>query len=218
MPLAIGVADATRQGDDPVVGEHVAVERIEGGVVDVGREDALLEVVEHDDADRATQPPECPLVQLGPDLCTRPVDQQAHRFARVAQGQDEEPRPPVLAGGGVTDHRPLTVIDLSFLTRGGGDDGPRLDGGLPPEGGDEAPYACITSREAMVIDQVLPDGHGVAPPADRLGDQLAVGLAGTRPRRAAGTLPRHGRGVNRTRAGRRRPRRVGGHLRRNGRF
>ena len=33
--LAIGVADATRQSDDPVVGQHVAVERIERGVVDL---------------------------------------------------------------------------------------------------------------------------------------------------------------------------------------
>ena len=40
----------------------------------------------------------------------------------------------------------------------------------------------------MVIDQVLPDGHGVAPPADGLGDQLAVGLAGARLRRAAGAV------------------------------
>ena len=30
----------------------------------------------------------------------------------------------------------------------------------------------------MVIDQVLPDGHGVAPPANGLDDQLAIELAG----------------------------------------
>ena len=66
------------------------------GSVDVGREDALLEVVEHDDADGAAQPPKRPLVQFGPDLCTRPTDQQADGLARVAQGQDEEPCPPVL--------------------------------------------------------------------------------------------------------------------------
>ena len=47
------------------------------------------------------------------------------------------------------------------------DRGQRLDGGLLPERRDEASYACITSREAMVIDQVLPDGHGVAPPGRR---------------------------------------------------
>ena len=62
----------------------------------------LLEVVEHDDADGAGQPPERALVQLGPELSAGPADQQAHRLARVAQGQDEEPCPPVLAGRGVT--------------------------------------------------------------------------------------------------------------------
>ena len=68
----------------------------------------------------------------------------------------------------------------------------------------------------MVIDQVLPDGHGVASPPDGLDDQLAVGLTGARLRRAAGAVPGHRHGV--TRAGRRCSRRVGGHLRRNGRF
>ena len=38
----IGIADAARQGDDAVVGEHVAVERIQRRVVDVRAEDALL--------------------------------------------------------------------------------------------------------------------------------------------------------------------------------
>ena len=97
------------------MGEHIAVERIERGVVDVRGEDALLEVVEHDDAYGAAQPPKRPLVQLGPDLRARPVDQQPDGLARVAQRQDEEPCPPVLAGSGVTDHRALAVVDLCFF-------------------------------------------------------------------------------------------------------
>ena len=136
----------------------------------------------------------------------------------VAQRQDEEPCPPVLAGSGVADHRPLAVVDLCFLPPGRRDDHPGLDGGLLPERRDEAPHARISSRKAMVIDQVLPDGHGIAPPADGLDDQLSVGFAGARPRRSAGAVPGHGRGVTRVRAGRRCRRRVGGHLRRNGRF
>ena len=70
----------------------------------------------------------------------------------------------------------------------------------------------------MVIDQVLPDGHGVAPPAKRFDDQLTVGFAGARSRRSIGALPGHGGGGTRARTGRGCHRRVSGHLRRNGRF
>ena len=51
--LPIGIADATRQRHDAVMREHVAIERIERRVVDVGREHALFEVVEDDDLRRA---------------------------------------------------------------------------------------------------------------------------------------------------------------------
>ena len=46
FPLAIGIPDATGQRDDAVVREHVAVERVQGGVVDVRREHALPQIVE----------------------------------------------------------------------------------------------------------------------------------------------------------------------------
>src|SRR2546421_58583 len=42
------MADATRERDDAVVCEHVAEERIDRRVVDVGGEDPLLEIVEDD--------------------------------------------------------------------------------------------------------------------------------------------------------------------------
>ena len=156
-------------------------------------------------------------MQLGPDLRARPLDQQPDGLARVAEGQDEEPCPPVLAGVGVADHRSFAVVDLSFFPRGAGDDHPGLDGGLLPDRRDEAPHARIARREAVVIDQVLPDGHGVAPPAKRGHDQLAVGLAGARPRCSTGLVSGRGGGVTRARVGRGCRRRVGGHLRRNGR-
>ena len=159
LALAVGVADAARQGDGAVVGQHVAVERIERRVVDVRGEDALFEVVEHDDADTAAQPPECALVQLGPDLGARPVDQQPHGLARVAQRQHEEPRTPVLAGGGITDHRSVAVVDLRFFAWGCRDHYPGIGGGTLEELGDESPHTGIPGRKAVRIDQILPDGH-----------------------------------------------------------
>jgi hypothetical protein len=54
-------------------------------------------------------------VQLGPDLRARAPRQEPHRLARVAQGQHEEARPPVLASGGVADRRAVAVIDLGFF-------------------------------------------------------------------------------------------------------
>ena len=98
LPFAIGIADAARQRDDAVVREHVAVERIERRVVDVGREHALAQIVEDDDPHGAAEPAKRPLVQLGPDLRARLPGQQAHALAAVAERQDEEPRAPVLPG------------------------------------------------------------------------------------------------------------------------
>ena len=68
------------------------------------------------------------------------------------------------------------------------------------------------------VDQVLSDGRGVAPAAECVDDQLAVGLARARLRRSTGPLRGDGCGVVRALASRRGRRRVGGHLRGNGRI
>ena len=81
-----------------------------------------------------------------------------------------------------------------------------------------ASWPVRKSQRAVVVDQVLPDGHGVAPAAERVDDQLAVGLARARVRRSTGSFRGDGCGVVRALAGRRGPRRVGGHLRRKGRL
>ena len=86
FPLPIGAPDATGQRDGAVVGEHVAVERVQGGVVDVGREHALLEIVEDDDVDGPAQPAKRLLVQLGPAPGARREGEQADALAASSRG------------------------------------------------------------------------------------------------------------------------------------
>ena len=73
----------------------------------------------------------------------------------------------------------------------------RASGGrAAAQGHDEATDARVLRRKAVVVDEVLPDGDGVAAARERLRDELPIRLAG------AGT-----RGAAR----RWRPHRVGGH-------
>jgi hypothetical protein len=60
--FAIGIADSTRQRDDAIVRQHVPIQRIERGVVDVCSEHALFEIVEDDDTDGPAEPAKRALV------------------------------------------------------------------------------------------------------------------------------------------------------------
>jgi hypothetical protein len=71
------------------VGEQIAIEGIEGGLVDVRREHALAEIVEDDDPHGAAEPTKRFLVQLGPAARARLEPQQPHALAAVAEGEDE---------------------------------------------------------------------------------------------------------------------------------
>src|SRR5712691_1180041 len=55
--------------------------------------------------------------------------------------------------------------------------GCRTIGPRPAQGAYEPADAGIPSGKPVVIDEVLPDGHGVTAPAEGELDQLAVGLA-----------------------------------------
>ncbi len=205
LAFAVGIPHPTRQPDDAVVREDVAIERIEERLVDVRREHALFEVVEDHDLDGAAQAPEGPLVQLGPGLRARLPDQEPHSFPRVAQRQDEEPRPPVLARLRMADHRPVAVVDLGLFARRGRDDDASLGGRRAAQVEDKAPDTGVPGGEA-VLDQVLPDRHRIAPEFQCGVDAIAMRLTRARLR---GTRRR----------GRPRCRRsVGGHLPGNGRF
>ena len=148
--------------------------------------------------DGAAEPAKRALVQLGPDLRARSPRQQPHRFARVAERQDEEPRASVLARRGIAHHRALAVVDLAFFAGRGRDDDARLGGRRAAQLRDEAADARVARGEAVVVDEVLPDRHRVAAARQRLGDQLAIRLAGARARGAARRWRTH---------------EVGGHLR-----
>ena len=50
LAFPIRIADAARQGDRAVMCQHVAVERIQRRIVDIGREHAFAQVVEHHDS------------------------------------------------------------------------------------------------------------------------------------------------------------------------
>jgi hypothetical protein len=52
--FSIGILDPARQGDRAIVRQHVAIEWIQSGIVDVGDEHAFAQVIEHDDARTTT--------------------------------------------------------------------------------------------------------------------------------------------------------------------
>src|SRR5439155_9057440 len=133
------------------------------------------------------------LVQLGPAPGARLEGQEPDALAAVAQREDEQPGTAVLARDRMSDHRPEPVINLAFLPGGGHDHGVGLGGPRAPEREDEAADARILGGEAVIIDEVAPDRHGVAAAGERRLDQLAIRGA----RAGRGRPPRWGRWARR---------------------
>jgi len=71
--------------------EQVTIERIDGGIVDVGREYTFAEIIQDDGADTTAQSAEGFLMEFRPGLRTGTEDQKAYGFAAVAEGEDEQP-------------------------------------------------------------------------------------------------------------------------------
>ena len=175
--LSIGMADAARQRDGAIVGQQIAVERIQRGIVDVGLQDAVTEVVQDHDARGTAEAAECLLMQFSPDATTRFESEQPNRLAAVSEGQDEEACAPVLARVRIAHHRTVAVIDLRFLAWSRFDDG----AGLPRRGAvqlaNKSFDALIIGGEAVIIDQFLPDRLRVAAERDLGLDPLAPRVA-----------------------------------------
>ena len=178
LPLAIWIADATGHSDGAVVGEHVAVEGIDFWIVDVGTQHAFGEIVEHDIFGRSAEAAEGGCVQLRPNLRTRMKAEQPDAFAAESERQNEEPGAAVVTGFRIANLRAGTVVDLSFLARRRDDDGAGFPCLCAPLLADEAFDGFVGAGEAVVVDQFLPDRHGVAAGQQALLNELAVGLAG----------------------------------------
>ncbi len=73
-------------------------------------------------------------------------------------------------------HRTVAVVDLAFLARRGDDHGVRVGRRLAAQHAHETPHAGVAGRGAVLVDQVLPDRHGVAAAAEGQLDQLSVRL------------------------------------------
>src|SRR5439155_26021308 len=135
--------DPAGQRDDAGVREHVAIERIERRVIDVGGEDALLKIVEDDGLRDAAEATKRPLVELRPDPAARRPGEEADGLAAVAERQDEEARAPVLAALRMADHRAVAVVDLRLLARRGEDHRVRVRRRRRPQRPDETPDAGV---------------------------------------------------------------------------
>ena len=68
--LAVGVADSGRIGDHAIVREHGRVHRVELGLVEVGLEHALFEIIEHDVATTTAEIAPGLLMQTRPGFLT----------------------------------------------------------------------------------------------------------------------------------------------------
>ena len=102
------------------------------------------------------------LVELGPGLRTGAKDQQTYRLAAVAQSHDEQPSASVLATLLVAHHRTGAVVDLGFFARCRQNNTDGLRAVSAVQLTDEALDRLIAAAIAVLIDQVLPDGCGVA--------------------------------------------------------
>src|SRR5258708_23244560 len=131
--FAIGIFDPAGEGDQVVVGEEVAIQWIQSGIIDVRDEHAFPQVIEHDDTSTTAQSAKRFLVQLGPDARAGAESQQAYCLAAIAEGQHEQSGASIFAGLRIADHRTGAVIDLGLFPWRGKDYRPRLPGLVSPK-------------------------------------------------------------------------------------
>src|SRR6266853_1624330 len=99
--------------------------------------------------------------------------------ASITERHHEQSCASILAALRVTDHGAGAVIDLRFFSGNGEDDSNGLGQLGSAKLANKALHRLVAAGEAVVGNQILPDGHGIASTAQSQFDGLAIRLAGT---------------------------------------
>src|SRR5271154_2409821 len=161
LAFPVRIPDPARHRDSTVVSEHIPVERIQSGIVNIGREYSLFKVVGNHNSGRAPKAAECLLMQFRPDARTGLEAEKSYAFAAKAERQYEQTRASVLAGLRIANHRAAAVINLRLFARRSLDDAACFRRLSSPQPAGIALDTLIGAGEAMPVHQVLPDGHGI---------------------------------------------------------
>src|ERR1700751_5281087 len=116
-------------------------------------------------------------MQFAPGAYTRSPSQQAHRFPAVAERQDEQPRPTILAALWMAHQRTTAVVDLPLISRCREDDARCCWTLRSAQLAHQTLHRLIASCKTVVGNQVLPDGHGIPATTESQLDELAVRFA-----------------------------------------
>src|SRR6516165_10888328 len=101
-------------------------------------------------------------MQFGPGAYTRSPSQQAHRLAAVAEGQDEQSCPAILAALRIANHRTTAVVDLHLFARCSEDDACCFRTLWSAQLVNKALHCLVAAGKPVLRHQVLPDGLAVA--------------------------------------------------------
>ena len=177
--FAIRISNAARHGDGAVVREHVAIERIERGIVDVGNEHAFASDCRA--RRRAWRRP------AGERLVRATRPRCANWSGSVSRRTDLRLKPSVSTNSRVRRYLPVlrvahhgagAVIDLRLLAGRGDDDDASFRRLRSAPLAHEALHALVAAGEAVLGDQVLPDGPRIPTSAEPQVDGFPVRLAG----------------------------------------
>ena len=179
LAFPVRIPDTARHRNSAIVCEHIPIERVQSGIVNIGREYTFFKVVGNHDSGRAAHPPEGLLMQFGPDAGTGLEAEKPYAFAAKAERQYEQTCAAILAGLRIADHGASAVIDLRLFTRRGLDDAARFRRLSSAQFAGVTLDALIGAGEPMPVHQFLPDGHGVSALRQARFDEFAIRLTGT---------------------------------------